>query len=342
MGKNTNLFRGIGKRVSEQPETSPKAVEGGDQPDNQLGKRVGQARELVRDETVHKTLRKVDPSRCRMWAHHNRRYDLLNETNCSDLIEGIKSQHGQEFPAVVRRVTDDPEFDFEVICGARRHWTITYLHQNHYDYKFLIEIRDINDEEAFRLSDIENRDRKDICEYERALDYNMALEEFYNGNRSRMAARLEVALDWLSRFLDMAELPDEVVGAYPDVSHIKVNHARVLKPFLIAKDKSAQQIHARLLQRAGELRVEQTQAREQGREGRDGRAVFRALKSVTEGQSKAKGILTTYDAKGSRKPMMEVKRQGRSGLTIRIIPGSGADKAEVLEACKAALNEYLA
>ena len=39
-----------------------------------------------------------------MWAGHNRAYDLLTPENCADLIEGMKAQGQQEFPAIVRRL----------------------------------------------------------------------------------------------------------------------------------------------------------------------------------------------------------------------------------------------
>ena len=40
------------------------------------------------------------------------------------------------------------------------HWAITWLRANNYpDFRYLIEVRDLTDEQAFRLSDIENRDR---------------------------------------------------------------------------------------------------------------------------------------------------------------------------------------
>jgi hypothetical protein len=37
-----------------------------------------------------------------------------------------------------------------------------------------------------------------------------------------------------------------------------------------------------------------------------------------------------------------VKLDGKGGLTLRILPGSGADKAEVQQLCVEALNEHLA
>ena len=70
-------------------------------------------------------------------------------------------------PATVRRVRDDPEFDFEVISGARRHWTVSWLRTHNYsDFRFLIEVRELTDEEAFRFADLENRAREDLTDLE--------------------------------------------------------------------------------------------------------------------------------------------------------------------------------
>ena len=179
------------------------------------------------------TQKLVDPARCRIWTRHNRRYDLLSPESCADLLEALRSQGFQEFPAIVRRVTDDPNFDYEVIAGARRHWSISYLRTvEHRDFKYLIEERDLTDEQAFRLSDVENRSRTDLCDYERAVDYLGAVAAYYDGEAKRMAARLEVSTPWLSRFLDLAKLPGPVVEAFGDIRVLRVNHSRQLKPFL--------------------------------------------------------------------------------------------------------------
>jgi ParB family chromosome partitioning protein len=148
-------------------------------------------------DVKEKTLHLVDPARCRMWSRHNRRYDLLSEASCADLLEGLRSQGEQEFPAIVRTVTDSQDYDYEVICGARRHWSVSFLRTvEHRQIKFLIEVRDLDEEAAFRLSDVENRARDDISDYERALDYRAAVEDFYNGVARRMAERMEVTEQW--------------------------------------------------------------------------------------------------------------------------------------------------
>lgn len=200
-------------------------------------------------EREEKVLRWVDPAQCVMWARHNREYALLNEQSCADLIASIKAQGRQEFPAIVRRL----DTGYEVICGARRHFAISWLRANNYpQFRYLVEVRDLTDEEAFRLADIENRDREDISDYERARDYAEALEAYYGGKQKAMAERLEVSETWLSRYLQLAKLPREIINAYANLREVKELHARTLKPYL--GDAEAK---ARVLQEAISLAAEQ-------------------------------------------------------------------------------------
>jgi ParB family chromosome partitioning protein len=189
-------------------------------------------------EIEEKTLRWIDPVEARMWERHNRAYDLLTEDNCRDLIDGIRSQGRQEFPAIVRR-TGEAETPYEVICGARRHFAVSWLRAHNFpQMRYLVEIRDLTDEEAFRLADIENRDREDISDYERAVDYLGALERYYGGSQKDMAARLEVSPAWLSRYLQLARLPREIVDAFASIRDLKEAHARTLKPHLGRPDEA--------------------------------------------------------------------------------------------------------
>ena len=60
----------------------------------------------------------------------------------------------------------------------------------------------------------------DLSDYERAVDYRDALNHYYK-NQKAMAGRLEVSEAWLSRYLDLAALPEEVVAAFGDVTELK-------------------------------------------------------------------------------------------------------------------------
>lgn len=217
-----------------------------------LKRRNALAESVQREEKV---LRWVDPGRCAMWEHHNRAYDLLTENNCADLIDSLKAQGRQEFPAIVRKLPAGHAAEYEVICGARRHFAVSWLRANNYpQFLYLIEIRDLTDEEAFRLADIENRDRADLSDYERACDYLQALDRYYGGKQKAMASRLEVSEAWLSRYLYLARLPEALVRAWPQITDLRELHARRLRPMLA-------QAEAEVLAEAARLGAEQEAAR---------------------------------------------------------------------------------
>ncbi|WP_308917848.1 ParB/RepB/Spo0J family partition protein [Jannaschia sp. LMIT008] len=274
--------------------------------------------ERLSGEIEEKTWRRVDPASCRMWARHNRAYDLLTPENCADLIEGIRSQGQQEFPAIVR-ATGDAAQPYEVICGARRHFAVTWLRANNYpQFKYLIEVRDLTDEAAFRLADIENRDREDISDYERAVDYLDALERYYDGSQKDMAARLEMSPGYLSRFLQMARLPREIVAAFPSVRDIREPHARTLKKHL--DDRASREA---LLARATDL----------AGQGLDSGAVMKAL-TASVAAPKPKAGAKTYAGEAGEPPI-RVRRTGRK-VTVEF-PASLSDAS-----IRTAMERYLA
>jgi len=183
------------------------------------------------ESCTDKDIRLVKPSECKMWERHNRVYADLTEVRCRSLIASMLTQGKQELAAIVR-LSDDPNYEFEVICGARRHWSVTYLRENGYpEFLFQIDVRNINDEESFMLGHVENSERKDINNYERALDFLDALNYYYKSQKS-MALTLGVKEEWLSRYLDLARLPKEVVNAFPANDKILPGHAKILKPLL--------------------------------------------------------------------------------------------------------------
>ena len=71
-----------------------------------------------------------------------------------------------------------------------------------------------------------------------------------------MAARLEVSEAWLSRYLALARLPDEVVAAFASIRDLRELHARTLKP-LLARPGDRQAV----LSEARAIAAEQARAR---------------------------------------------------------------------------------
>jgi ParB family chromosome partitioning protein len=291
----------------------------------------------VRDEPRFENtdLVRLDPKECRIWGFHNRRYDLLDENNCADLIEGFEESGRQELSGIVRRVTDDSGYEYEVIAGARRHWTCAHLR-----WKYLAEIRDLTDEEAFILSDVENRARTDISDYERAIDYRRALtdilsEKGQREGRSRtsltqaeFAKRLGKSQAWLSQFLYLANLPDEIVAAFPRVTDIGLTHGRELKPLL---DKPSSR--EKLIKAAKEI-VEDN--------SRTAAIVMKRL--LVAGQDRKKvaqnsNVLGVFDGKEGKKAVT-VKRKGKRDLTIELNRLGVATKEEALELIQKAIDTF--
>lgn len=279
---------------------------------NRFLKRGTALSEKIAGDYAEKTHYLVDPARCKMWAEHNRAYDLLTAENCADLIEGIKAQGKQEFPAIVRKVEGDPDYDYEVICGARRHFAIRWLRENNYtEFKYQIEPRDLSDEEAFRLADLENRERADISDFERATDYARAIKLYYDGKQSAMAKRLQVSEGWLSRYLFLAKLPKEIIAAYPSQNHIKEIHARNLKA-LLAQPK----VRAEVIKRAIWLRdMRAADATTDGQPWNDPIKVLAELKRAGQGKAQKRKarpkFVHTYKA---RKGTVKMLRQDKGKM----------------------------
>jgi ParB family chromosome partitioning protein len=278
---------------------------------------------------------RLDPKECRIWAFHNRRYDLLDENNCADLIEGFQESGRQELAGIVRRVNDDSGFEYEVIAGARRHWTCAQL-----GWKYLAEIRDLTDEEAFILSDIENRSRKDISDYERAIDYRRALTDILSEKGQRegrskaamtqaeFAKRLGKSEAWLSQFLYLASLPVEIVAAFPQLTDIGLSHGRELKP-LLDKPSSREKL------------IKEAQALAQDK-SRTVATVMRRLLAVGQDRKKTvqtSNVLGVFEGKEGKKAIT-VKRKGKRDLSIELNRLGIKSKEEAFELIKKALDSF--
>ena len=288
-------------------------------------RRASTIAEHASGERQEKVLRLVDPTVCTMWERHNRAYELLTVENCRDLIDGILSQGRQEFPAIVRRLPSTSAFTWEVICGARRHFAISWLMRNNYpQFRYLIEERDLTDEEAFRLADIENRDREDISDFERARDYQEAVQRYYRGKQKLMAERLEVSEAWLSRYLQLAKLPPEVIAAFPTIRDIRELHARQLKP-LLAHPKTREDV---LVEADRMAKLKRTPDEVPAHE------VIRNLRAVGKGPRKR----TAADRIYRRSPEESGVRMRRKGDQVTLeFPAKMSDAA-----LRAAFDQFLA
>lgn len=334
--KNSGFAADLAAGIDLSEEPAPQRRQG--IAANVLTGRSNRLADLASGAVINRMHELVDPARCRMWAGHNRDYALLTEERCADLIESIKAQGRQEMPAIVRRVSGDPDYDFEVICGARRHWTISWLRSHNYpDFKFLVDIREIGDEEAFRLADIENRARDDLTDLERARDYLRALDLYYDGRQRTMAERLNVTESWLTRYLDLARLPAELTCAFANPQELGVRNGIALKGLLKPEDRKA-----RAFAEAGRIAA----AREAGAPAQSVVDTIKALSLAVDppkrsGSPKKSGKPETVSTAGG-KPVLRVESADRKGIRLTLLNKGGASRQEAEEAIKAILDQHWA
>ncbi|UAJ12741.1 ParB/RepB/Spo0J family partition protein [Glacieibacterium megasporae] len=322
--------KGFGDRLADSYVESARdrPARGALPTDSVVASRSSAFTELATGKVVNDRTLWVDPARCRLWEHHNRDQALLDEVSCADLIDSFKAEGKQRLPAIVRRVKGDPDVDFEIIAGARRHWTVMWLRSHNYpNFEFLVTVLALTDEEAFRLADVENRARQDLSDLERARDYAKALTLFYGNKQADMATRLNLQTAWLSRLLDLAALPPEIIACFADPRELKVEHAKVLGPLL------RQPLAARkLLAEARDLADAQAGSLAAGQPTIRPADIVRQLQRATLSRSvrPAAVIVDEWQSKSGR-PMMRATR-GQTRTTVVLPTRSGATRADLVAA----------
>ncbi|GMM62529.1 ParB/RepB/Spo0J family partition protein [Novosphingobium pituita] len=318
------------------PQTAPLDEDSAPTHPSFLARRAQSLGEVSR--TVKRPTIRLAPSECTIWPGNARDYADLTFERCESLIASIQEEGRNREAVVVRRTPDGPA-PYELIVGTRRHWSVSWLHANHHSQIELIaRIETLDDEGAFRLADIENREREDVTDLERARNYLHAVEAYYGGVRARMAQRLAMPQTTLYNFLRLGELSDTVIAAFPSKAAVKAVHANRLAPH--AKGDLEQ---ARIEAEAEAIAREQAALRANGDKPIEAAKVCDRLIRAAKGSAPAaprkkadKGGATLFTNSGE--PLGQiVKNSAKSGLTLTINPASPLDVETILEALRPAI-----
>lgn len=285
--------------------------------------------------TVKRPTIRLKPAECSIWPGNARDYEALSYERCASLIDSIREEGTNREPVVVRR-TPNAEQAYELIVGTRRHFCIAWLNaHNHSEIELVARIETLDDEAAFRLADLENREREDVTDLERARNYRHAIDAYYNGVRTQMAQRLAVPKQNLHNLLQLAELPDEVVSAFADPGDLKVRHGMRLSPLL--KDE---RYRDNILAEAVNVAGEQTALRASGADKIEGSRVCERLVAAAQPPrakpvARSKHALTAVSGKEIGQVLSDTRA---GGITINIRPKEGASIEEILAALRPVLE----
>lgn len=286
--------------------------------------------------TVKRPTIRLKPSECSIWPGNARDYAALSYERCQSLIDSIREEGCNREPVVVRR-TPNADRPYELIVGTRRHFSVSWLNANtHSEIDLIARIEGLDDEAAFRLADIENREREDVTDLERARNYLHAVDAYYNGVRVRMAERLAIPRQNLHNLLQLAELPDEVIAAFAEPGDIKIRHGMRLSPLL--KDPAQRDA---ILDAARELAAEQQALRDSGEDKIEGSKVCERL-AAAQATRKPKPTATAKpvicSANGQEIGAIIADTRAK-GITICIKPNGSAEVDEILEALRPVIEK---
>ena len=89
-------------------------------------------------------------------------------------------------------------------------------------------VEEVSDQELFKEMDRENRDRLDLSPWEQGRMYQKALSEGLFASLGELSKEVGIDKGNLSKALRLAELPDDVVKAFPSPLELQFRWAKLL------------------------------------------------------------------------------------------------------------------
>lgn len=138
-----------------------------------------------------------------VWAGNERDQSLLTQAALDDLIPSFLTS-GQQNPAFGRKISGI----IEIADGSRRRQTAIFTGS---EYRVLVG--ELDDKQMAWLSEIGN-DYRPTSAYERGKRYARRLENEFDGNISKLAEEEGIDRKIITRCVNAARLPREIIGLF--------------------------------------------------------------------------------------------------------------------------------
>ncbi len=212
----------------------------------------------IKTDALHRdanfSVHAIDPIRCKPWIYHNRDLSWLTCSRCQDLITSIQN-NSQIEPILVRKTTNDPDHDWEIIFGVRRWFACKQIPGK----KVLAYETTATDRTCAILMHTENADSKDITEFERATSFTQQMHSGIFKNQTEMARCMGVTQGYVSKLISAGEIFEHswIKELFESKSEITIKHAYELstyirKPILLHKIREEALLMAQERKKFGE------------------------------------------------------------------------------------------
>lgn len=203
---NAKLFGKANKRRAVTPQEAQSAAK----EQAQVIELAVAGQDIVQFELTRIPAQQIE-SKTYVFSQNAREQSFLNEHALSDVLATLKEK-GQQYPAVGRRSEDGR---IEVLDGSRRRMSCILAQK-----EFMIYVADnINSEHAKFLSDVANA-HKPLSLYEKGKEMQAKLASGEVSDQKALAKMFQCSEALVSGALKAADLPLQLLQAYPNVSDL--------------------------------------------------------------------------------------------------------------------------
>lgn len=172
----------------------------------------------------------LDPARIRHSRLRDRHELGLSDNKFRALREDIGRAGpdgqpvGVTVPIKVRPVDGDPDHDFEVVYGHRRHQASLEL-----ALPVPAIVEPLDDQQTLLEMRRENQERENLSPYEEALSLDRMLAEGVFADQTALAEALGLTKGACSKLLALARLPADVIAIFRDPREVSVHLGQTLR-----------------------------------------------------------------------------------------------------------------
>lgn len=255
MSKADDIHNAILARAT-QPATSRPAVAPGGRPfvaeaGQRLTEGLREENQRLKSERENGQLvLRIDPKRIRATEFINRDQRSLEDSDPQfAALKASLRTDGQETPICVRRVAGDPAADYEVVYGHRRHRACLVLDTEvpgGFPVLALLDAKTIESRALVLKMYRENELRDNPSAYEKGSSFKQWLSEGLFDEQRQIAEAIGVSHVLVTKYIQVADLPEYVVRAFGDPREISLRWAQELIQAIKAKPAKVREAAQRL------------------------------------------------------------------------------------------------